>query len=128
MAYVGSVVSVISYPPKSLLIFLQGFDVNKVRAEADAKYVLRSQVMHSEMGKPTCICPAGACSWVKWFFLSGLSCYLYMRDWFCSPSGGFPPLKNTLKKGKYCLNKLMLRKPVAEMVSSLSSCLFFFLF
>lgn len=64
----GSVVSVISYPPKSLLIFLQGFDVNKVEAEADAKYVLHSQVMHSEMGKPTCICLAGACSMVQCYF------------------------------------------------------------
>jgi len=61
MACVGSVMLVISYPPKSLLIFLQGFEVNKVGVEADAKYVLRSQVMHSEMAKPTCICPAGAC-------------------------------------------------------------------
>lgn len=83
-----SVVSVISYPPKSLLIFLQGFDVNNVRAEADVKYVLHSQVMHSEMGKPTCLWPVGASSLVKCYFCQ-VSRGTYIHDQFCSPTCGF---------------------------------------
>lgn len=92
MAYVCSVVSVISYPPKSLSIFLQGFDVNKVRAEADVKYVLHSQVMHSEMCKPTCIRPVGTSSLIKCYFCQ-VSRGTYVHDLFCSPTCGFSTLK-----------------------------------
>lgn len=96
MAYVGSVVSVISYPPKSSLIFLHGFDVNKVGAEADIKYVLHSQVMHGKMGKPTCIRPAGACVLVQCYICQ--VCHAYMYDQVCSPSGGFPTWKTHGKR------------------------------
>lgn len=116
MAYVCSVVSVISYPLKSLSIFLQGFDVNNVRAEADVKYVFHSQVMHSEMGKPTCIWPLGASSLVKCYFCQ-VSHRTYIHDQFCSLTCGFS--ESALKKCKYYHNKLKIRKTASEIIKKM---------
>lgn len=75
--------------------------------------------MHSEMGKPTCICLAGACSMVQCYFCH-VCCGAYICVW--SDLFTFSNIENTLKKCKYDHEKLTLRNTVAELI------LFFILF
>lgn len=78
MAYVCSVVSVISYPPKSLSIFLQGFDVNNVRAEADVNMYYTAKSCTVKWVNPHAYGLWAPPHWLNVIFVRSLMVPIYM--------------------------------------------------
>lgn len=102
MARVGFVVSATSYPPKNLLIFLQGLSVNKVRAELMQNMHCGAKSCTAEGVNPHVTrLGAAAAEMLANHYFCGVELYLELRAQLCSPSGVCPPIC------KYCFNKKM---------------------
>lgn len=114
MAYVGSVVSVISYPPKSLLMWTKSGQKLMQNMYYTAKSCTAKWV------NPHAFVLQAPAHWLNVIFVRSVVVLKYAWSVLFT-FWGLSNIENTLEKYKYYLNELTLRKTVAEVI-------FFFFF